>query len=331
MPLALELAPLHGSRLVAASMGLSHATLCRLLAPEREKPPRPKPVWALTEADEQAILDVLHTEEFVDMAPAEVVAVLLDRGLYLGSTRTFYRVLNKHQEVKERRNQLIHPKHEVPRLVAKAPNQVWSWDITKLKGPGAWEFFYLYVILDIFSRYVVGWMLALSENAEFAKRLFEQAYEDQGIMKGQVTAHSDRGPQMTAVPMFVLMGKLGIVQSFSRPRVSNDNPFSESQFRTLKYRPDYPGRFGGYEDAEAWCRRFFAWHNHEHRHGGIAYLTPAMVHQNRAQEAIARRQAALDDAYRRRPERFSKRPLHPALPEEVWINNPSKTGLVQAA
>lgn len=334
MPLAMELAPRYGVQLVAEAMGLSAATLWRRFRPPAPKGRRPSPHSVLTAAEEQAILDVLHSERFVDVAPAEVVATLLDEGVYLGATRTFYRVLEKHQEVKERRNQMAHPKREVPRLLAMAPNQVWSWDITKLKGPNPWEYFYLYVILDIYSRYVVGWMLGRRETAELAKRLVEQAYENQGLGKDTgLKLHSDLGAPMKAKPFIALTAKLGIANSFSRPRVSDDNPYIESHFRTLKYRPDFPGRFGSYEDCEAHCQRFFGWYNQQHRHSGIAYLTPEVVHYNRAEGVIAQRQLVLDQAKRNRPERFIKGPIHPLLPKQVWINNPTKAAppVIQAA
>jgi putative transposase len=334
MPLAMELAPRYGVQLVAEAMGLSAATLWRRFRPPAPKGQRPSPHSVLTAAEEQAILDVLHGERFVDVAPAEVVATLLDEGVYLGSTRTFYRILEKHQEIKERRNQMAHPKREVPRLLATGSNQVWSWDITKLKGPNPWEYFYLYVILDIYSRYVVGWMLGRRETAELAKRLVEQAYENQGLGKDTgLKLHSDLGAPMKAKPFIALTAKLGIANSFSRPRVSDDNPYIESHFRTLKYRPDFPGRFGSYEDCEAHCQRFFGWYNQQHRHSGIAYLTPEDVHYNRAEAVIAQRQQVLDQAKRDRPERFIKGPIHPPLPKQVWINNPTKAAppVIQAA
>jgi putative transposase len=334
MPLAMELAPRYGVQLVAEAMDLSAATLSRRLRPPRAKGQRPSPHRILAPAEEQAILDLLHSDRFVDVAPAEVVATLLDEGQYLGSTRTFYRILAKNQEVKERRNQLAHPKREVPRLLSTGPNQVWSWDITKLKGPNPWEYFYLYVILDIYSRYVVGWMLGRREAAELAKRLVEQAYENQGLGKDDgLQLHSDLGAPMKAKPFIALTAKLGITNSFSRPRVSDDNPYIESHFRTLKYRPDFPGRFGGYEDCEAHCQRFFGWYNQRHRHSGIAYLTPEDVHYKRAEAVIARRQQVLDQAKQDHPERFVRGPLHPSLPKQVWINNPTKAAppIIRAA
>ena len=334
MPLAMELAPRYGVQLVAEAMGLSAATISRRLKPPQPKGSRPSPHRTLAPAEEQAILEVLHSDRFVDVAPAEVVATLLDEGQYLGSTRTFYRVLAKNAEVQERRNQLAHPKREAPHLMADGPNKVWSWDITKLKGPNPWEYFYLYVILDIYSRYVVGWMLARRELGELAKQLVKQAYENQGLDKDcGLKLHSDLGSPMKAKPLIALTAKLGVTHSFSRPRVSDDNPYSEAQFRTLKYRPDFPGRFGGYEDCEAHCRQYFTWYNQEHRHSGIAYLTPSAVHHGQAVQVIAQRQQVLDAAKRAHPDRFIKGPLHPPLPKEVWINNPTKSAptTIQAA
>lgn len=306
-------------------MDLSRATLHRRLRPKSVPKEKPLPAWTLSLAEEMAILDLLNSERFVDVAPSEVVATILDEGQYLGSIRTFYRVLAKHKEVKERRNQLIHPKRKVPRLMANGPNQVWSWDITKLKGPLKWQYYYLYVILDIYSRYVVGWMLALRESAELSKRLVEQAYDNQGIVKGQVTLHSDLGAPMKALPFINLTGKLGITNSFSRPRVSDDNPYSEAHFKTLKYRPDFPGSFGGFEDCDSHCRKFFEWYAKEHRHSGIAFLTPEMVHYGQVDAVRTQRQAVLNDAYLRHPERFRKPPKTWQLPKEVWINNPTKS------
>jgi len=317
--------PRYGVALVADVMDLGRATLHRRLRPKPDPKEHPLPAWTLSLAEELEILALLNSDRFVDTAPPEVVATLLDEGQYLGSIRTFYRVLAKHQELRERRNQLIHPVREIPRLVATGPNQVWSWDITKLKGPLKWQYYYLYVILDIYSRYVVGWMLALRESAELAKRLVDQACENQGIVKGQVTLHSDLGSPMKALPFINLTGKLGITNSFSRPRVSDDNPYSEAHFKTFKYRPDFPGRFGGFEDCDSHCYKFFGWYASEHRHSGIAFLTPEMVHYGKAEAVMAQRQRVLDEAYLRHPERFGKPPKTWQLPREVWINNPAKS------
>jgi len=278
---------------------------------------------ALLAHERQAILDVLHSERFVDKAPAQVWAELADEGRYIGSIRTMYRVLDQHGEVKERRNHLRHPNRPVPRLVAAAPNQVWSWDITKLLGPVKWTFYYLYVLLDIFSRYVVGWMLALLESATLARRLIEESCAKQGIQPDQLTVHADRGSSMTSKSVALLLADLGLTKSHSRPHVSNDNPYSEAQFRTLKYRPDFPDRFGGLEDARAFCHDFFTYYNTQHRHSGLGLLTPESVHYGYATEILATRQRTLSCAYLAHPERFVQGlPKAPSLPSEVWINPP---------
>jgi len=279
----------------------------------------------LTDPERQAVLEVLHEERFVDKAPREVHATLLDEGAYLCSVSTMYRILNQEGEVKERRNQLRHPAYQKPELLATGPNQVWSWDITKLMGPVKWTYFYLYVILDIFSRYAIGWMVATRESAALAKRLIIETCEKQGIEPGQLTIHADRGSSMKSKPLALLLADLGVVKTHSRPHVSNDNPFSESQFKTLKYRPDFPKRFGSLEDSRMFCQTFFHWYNREHRHQGIALLTPETVHFGNAPQVIAARQEVLQAAYEAHPERFVRKP--PAslpLPEAVWINPPVK-------
>jgi putative transposase len=266
----------------------------------------------------------MHSPRFVDKAPAEVYATLLDEGVYVCSERTMYRLLAEAGEVRERRDQLLHPPAPCPQLVARAPNQVWSWDITKLKGPRKWLLFYLYVVLDIFSRYVVGWMLADRENGALAQKLLRETFSKQGIAEGTLTVHADRGSPMTSKDLRDLLDDLGVARSHSRPHVSNDNPFSESQFKTLKYRPEFPDRFASFEQAQALCRRFFRWYNHEHHHSGIAYLTPADVHDGRAGEILEARDHVLRAAYHKHPERFVHGP--PAsrrLPSEVWINPPA--------
>lgn len=271
-------------------------------------------------------MEVLHCPLFVDQAPVAVYHALLDRGRHLCSPRTMYRLLKQAGEVRERRNQLRHPSCQRPELLATGPNQVWSWDITKLRGPVKWTYYYLYVILDVYSRQVVGWMLAERESAGLARRLIRETAEKQGIDANQLTLHSDRGAPMVSQTVDQLLTTLGIVPSFSRPRTCTDNPFSESHFRTLKYQPEFPGRFGSYEDALSFCRRFFHWYNHEHYHSGIAYLTPATVHEGRADQVRTERQRVLDRAYQDHPERFvNKRPTPPELPAAVWINPPART------
>jgi len=284
---------------------------------------QPRSHRALVPHEHQAVLDVLHCERFVDKAPVQVWAELLDEGRYICSPRTMYRILKQHAEIRERRNQLRHPNHPVPRLVATAPNQVWSWDITKLPGPVKWTFYYLYVLLDIFSRYVVGWMVALLESSALAERLIQESCAKQDILPDQLTVHADRGSSMTSKPVALLLADLGLTKSHSRPHVSNDNPYSEAQFKTLKYRPGFPDRFGGLEDARAFCHDFFTYYNTQHRHSGVALLTPESVHYGYANEILAARQQTLWRAYLAHPERFVRRPPQPpSLPSEVWINPP---------
>ena len=282
---------------------------------------------ALSEAEKNAILDILHSERFIDRAPAEVFYTLADEKTYLGSISTFYRVLNAHQEVKERRAQRRHPVYTKPELMATGPNQVWSWDITKLLGPAKWTYYYLYVLLDIFSRYVVAWLLANKESADYAEQLIESAYDTQGIKPGQLSIHSDRGAVMQAKPVVSLHAKLGIVKSNSRPHVSNDNPFSESQFKTVKYSPGFPSRFeGGFEEASDFCTGFIPWYNKEHHHSGIAFLTPEQVHYGLADQILARRHQTLLGAYAAHPERFiNGRPKTKLLDRAVYINPPQPT------
>jgi putative transposase len=269
------------------------------------------------------VLDVLHSERFVDDPPHEVYATLLDEGKYLCSVRTMYRILDSEGEVRERRNQAVHPTYAKPELLATRPNELWSWDITKLLGPAKWTYFCLYVILDVFSRYVVGWMVACRETATLATRLIEETCRKQGIQEGRLTVHADRGTSMKSKCVAMLLADLGVTKTHSRPHVSNDNPFSESQFRTLKYRPEFPKRFGCLQDARAFCRGFFDWYNNQHHHSGIGFLTPATVHHGLAAQAIETRQQVLDQAHLLHPERFVRKPpTAPMLPDAVWINPP---------
>ena len=287
---------------------------------------RPSPVRALRPAEREAVLSRLHEERFQDRSPAAVYATLLDEGEYHCSIRTMYRLLEEHGEVRERRDQLTHPPYQKPELMATAPNQLWSWDITKLLGPAKWTYFYLYVILDVFSRYVTGWMVAYRESAELAKRLIEESCKKQHIQPGQLTLHADRGTSMRSKPVALLLADMGVTKTHSRPHVSDDNPFSESQFRTLKYRPEFPDRFGCIQDSRAFCQSFFRWYNEEHRHSGVGLLTPATVHYGQAENALRQRQDVLDVAYQRHPERFVRSaPKPPAPPSEVWINKPVST------
>lgn len=308
-------------------LGLSRATVYRLRAPDRDVPcaPRPTPSHALSEDERQAVLDLLHGQRFVDRPPADVVATLLDEGRYLCSTRTMYRILDGKKEVKERRNQRAHPIYEKPELLATRPNEVWSWDITKLKGPVKWTYYQLYVILDIFSRYVVGWMVAERESSELAKRLIRESCLKQEVLSDQLTLHADRGSSMKSKPVAMMLSDLGVTKTHSRPHVSNDNPYSESHFKTLKYRPGFPERFGSLQDARTFCQEFFTWYNTQHHHSGIAWLTPEDMHYGRAKQIVQVRQLALDEAFARHPERFRNRPPQAAIPPDaVWINPPNQ-------
>jgi putative transposase len=285
--------------------------------------PRPRPPRALALAESETVLAHLHSERFQDRSPAAVYATLLDEGEHHCSIRTMYRLLAQRGESRERRAQLTHPPYRKPELLATAANQLWSWDITKLLGPVKWTYFYLYVILDVFSRYVTGWMVAHRESAELAKRLIEESCKKQRIRPGQLTLHADRGTSMSSKPVAFLLADLGVTKTHSRPHVSDDNPYSESQFRTMKYRPEFPDRFGCIQDSRAFCQRFFRWYNTEHRHSGVGLLTPAMVHYGQAENILRQRQQVLDLAYQRHPERFVRSaPKPPALPSEVWINKP---------
>jgi putative transposase len=286
--------------------------------PERIVPPR-----ALSQAEKAEVRQILNSERFQDSAPREVYATLLDEGQYLCSWRTMYRVLDENEEVRERRNQLRHPNYVKPELLATKPNELWSWDITKLLGPAKWTYYYLYVILDVFSRYVVGWMIAGQESANLAEELIAETCARQGIRPGQLTIHADRGSSMTSKPVAFLLADLGVTKTHSRPHTSNDNPYSEAQFKTLKYRPDYPERFGCQQDARSWAKDFFDWYDYEHHHTALGLLTPADVHYGRAQIVIQQRQQVLQAVYQKNPERFVKGlPKPPQLPEAVWINPP---------
>jgi putative transposase len=297
-------------------------------APEQMTPSeRTAPARSLSEAERAAVLLVLHEERFQDRSPAAVQATLLDEGQYLCSTRTMYRILEQEGESGERRDQLVHPAYQKPELLATAPNQLWSWDITKLRGPVKWTYFYLYVILDVFSRYVTGWMIAHREGADLAKEFIQEAIGKNAIPAGQLTIHADRGRVMKSKPVAFLMADLGVTKSHSRPYVSDDNPYSESQFRTMKYRPEFPDRFGCIQDSRAFCQQFFHWYNQDHRHSGIALLTPAVVHFGETQTVLARRQVVLDTAYQAHPDRFVRRPPKPLpMPTQVWINKPVPPG-----
>jgi putative transposase len=320
-----QLTPLIGTRRACQVLGASPATIYRRRRPPRPRPskPRPVPARSLTEPEREAVLEALHCERFVDASPAQVWATLLDEGRYLASERTMYRLLEAGGEVGERRNQLTHPPYERPELLAERANEVWSWDISKLKGPAKWTSYYLYVILDVFSRYAVGWTVQHRESAALAEALIAQATEQQSIEPGQLTVHADRGSSMRSKPVAFLLADLGITKTHSRPYTSTDNPYSEAQFKTLKYRPGFPARFDSIEQARVFCRSFFRWYNHEHRHSGIGLMAPAVVHHGQAEEAHAARQRVLDAAYAAAPERFVRgAPKPPTLPSAAWINHP---------
>jgi putative transposase len=323
-----ELTSVVGTGAACRSLGVARATVYRHRRPTPAKGPsvpRPRPPRALSDQERRQVLDALHSEPFVDKAPAEVYATLLDQGTYLCSIRTMYRILHDAKQVRERRNQLRHPTYQKPQLVATAPNQVWSWDITKLLGPAKWTYFYLYVILDIFSRFVVGWMLAHRESAALAGRLIRETILKQGIAQDQLTIHSDRGPSMSSRTVAQLLATLGVTKSQSRPHVSNDNPFSESQFKTLKYRPEFPDRFGSFDGALEFCGPFFHWHNFEHYHWGLGLLTPATVHLGLADQVLEARKQVLEAAYAAHSERFVHQLPKPLpLPQAVWINPPAE-------
>jgi putative transposase len=327
-----ELIAIVGTKAACTSVGRARATHYRHHRqspppPQRDRVPAAQP-RALSEVERKEVLGVLHDPAHVDEAPATVYAKLLDQGVYLASTSTMYRLLRAEGEVHERRRQASHPAKVKPELLATAPNAVWSWDITKLLGPVKWTWFYLYTIIDIYSRYVPGWLLARAERASLAERLLADTIANQQVDRGQLTIHADRGPSMASRPVAFLLADLGVTKSHSRPHCSNDNPYSEAQFKTLKYRPEFPNRFGCYEDAHAFCRRFFGWYNQEHRHSGIGFHTPADVHYGRAEQVRAERARVLDTAYAAHPERFVRKPpAPPPLPTLAWINQPKEAPL----
>lgn len=321
-----ELTPIIGTRPACRALGASAATIYRRRRPRapRRSRPRPTPDRALTEAERERVLEMLHSQRFVDSSPAQVWATLLDEDTYLCSERTMYRLLAaRHGGVRERRDQLTHPAYAKPELLAERPNELWSWDISKLLGPAKWTYFYLYAILDVFSRYVVGWTVQHRETGPVAEALIAQAVEQQQITRKQLTIHADRGGPMRSKPVAFLLADLGVTKTHSRPYTSTDNPYSEAHFKTLKYRPEFPERFQTIEQAREFCRGFFGWYNHEHRHSGIGLMTPAAVHHGCAPELHAARARVLDAAYERHPERFVRRPpMPPALPTAAWINKP---------
>jgi putative transposase len=323
MKAANQLSERVGVSAACEALGVPRSSLYRARQPKREPEPRPTPARALTPAEKDQVCQALNSERFQDCAPREVYATLLDEGEYLCSLRTMYRILKERQQVRERRNLLRHPTYTKPELLATGPNQLWSWDLTKLRGPVKWTYYYLYTILDVFSRYVVGWLIAERESASLAEQLIAETCTKQGIESAQLTLHADRGSSMTSKTVALLLADLGVTKTHSRPHVSNDNPYSESQFKTMKYRPDYPDRFGSIQDARAWARAFFHWYNHEHHHTGLGLMTPVTVHYGRALHVTEQRQEVLQAAYAAHPERFVRGiPEPPSLPAEVWINKP---------
>jgi putative transposase len=308
---------------VCQALAMPRATYYRWRMPKERTPVVRRVPRALPREERERILAVLHDDRFAELPPAEVYATLLDEGKYLCSIRTMYRILNAQGEVHERRRQLRHPHYQAPELLATGPNQLWSWDITKLKGPVKWSYFYLYVILDVFSRYVVGWMAAARDTATLAQRLIAQTCERQSIDQGTLTIHADRGPSMIAKSVALLLADLGVTKTHSRPHISNDNPYSESQFKTLKYHPEFPERFGCLQDARRFLLDFFHWYNTLHHHSALGWLTPWDAHHGLAEQRFTEREVALRKAFEATPERFVRGvPTPPAVPRAVWINKP---------
>jgi putative transposase len=322
-----ELEPLIGVRAACMATGRAQASHYRRhrLSPTPARPVRARRAQprALSQAERDTVRALLNSPDFVDKAPATVYHELLDEGTYVASVSTMYRVLRAHGEVRERRRQAVHPARVKPELVATKPNEIWSWDITRLHGAAKWTYFHLYVIIDIYSRYVVGWLIAERESAALAEKLLADTIAKQGIDRDTLSIHADNGSSMASKPVALLLADLGVTKSHSRPHTSNDNPYSESHFRTLKYRPDFPRNFGCIEDARAFCRRFFTWYNTEHRHSGVAWHTPHNVHHGHSDAVRAVRADVLSAAYTRNPERFVRRHLEPTeLPAAAWINKP---------
>jgi putative transposase len=318
-----QLTPSAGITRACQALGVPRSSFYRAHQPSPAPAPRPAPARALGEEERATVRDVLNSARFADDAPREIYATLLDEGRYLCHWRTMYRLLAAYAEVRERRQQLQHPAYTRPELLATGPNQLWSWDITKLRGPVKWTYYYLYVILDVFSRYVVGWLLAERESADLAEWLIAATCAKQGIARDQLTIHADRGSSMRSKAVALLLADLGVSKTHSRPYTATDNPYSEAHFKTLKYRPDYPDRFGCLEDARAWAHEFFSWYNHDHHHSGLGLLTPALVHYGQAESVRTQRQQVLLVAYAAHPERFVRgAPQLPELPKEVWINKP---------
>ena len=307
------------------ALDMPRSSLYRSRQPRQEPKPRPTPPHALSEEERRKVREVLNSERFMDLPPRQVYATLLDEGTYLCHWRTMYRILAAHDEVRERRNLRQHPTYVKPQLLATAPNQVWSWDITVMRGPVKWHHFYLYTVIDIFSRYVVGWLIAERESSDIAKHLIAETVRKQGIAPHQLTLHADNGSPMKGKPLQDLLRDLHVAPSHSRPHTSDDNPFSEAQFKTMKYRPDYPNRFDSIDTARSWARRFFTWYNNDHYHSGLNLLTPASVHYGSAQAIQGGRQAVMGVAYNSHPERFMQGPpVVLGTPDAVYINPPQE-------
>ena len=327
-----ELGPRLGVAPTCAALDIARASFYRQQQPRPEPRPRPAPPRALTEGDRRAVLDTLHEPRFVDLAPAQVYATLLDEHRYLCSERTLYRMLAANDEVRERRDQLRHPHFAAPQLLATRPNELWSWDITRLLGPTKWTYYYLYVLLDVFNRYVVGWTVAPRELATLAEQLIAECCARQRIVPGQLTVHADRGAAMISKPVAFLLADLGVTKTHSRPHVSNDNPFSESQFKTMKYRPGFPERFGSIEHARQHSQDFFPWYNTERHHVGLGLFTPHDVHHGLAEAKRKQRAQVLAEAYARHPQRFPNGcPSPRPLPTAVWINPPANRRVLSPA
>jgi putative transposase len=329
MAAAASLSDTVGKKAACEALAVSRATFYRHVNAHKtpaRKNRRPAPPLALSSQERQTILDAAHEKRFWDASPYQIYATLLDEGRYIASISTFYRVLAANQEVRERRKQVSRPKYQKPELLATEPNQVWSWDITRLKGPAKWTYFQLYVIMDIFSRYVVGWMVAHRESAALAERLIVSTCEKQNIAGNQLTLHADRGSSMKSKPVAHLLSDLGVTKTHSRPHVSNDNPYSEAQFKTLKYSPSFPDRFGSIQDARTFCQEFFNWYNSVHKHTGIGLMTPEQVHYGMAEKIQEQRATVLENAFKEHENRFrGKMPKPFPLPEAAWINKPKSS------
>lgn len=318
-----SLAPTIGVSAACELVGVPRSSLYQARQPKTAPAPRPTPARALTVAERDEVRQLLNSDRFVDQAPRQVYASLLDEAIYLCHWRTMYRILESQQEVKERRNQRQHPPAAKPQLETTGPNQLWSWDITKLKGPAKWHYYYLYVMLDVYSRFVVGWLLAEAESAELAEILISTTCQREGIQPEQLGLHSDRGPAMQAKTIAQLLIDLEVAQTFSRPYTPNDNAYSEAQFKTFKYRPGFPQQFASLAEARTWVQAFMDWYNYQHYHSALGLLTPAVVHHGQARQVQTQRQQVLATAYQTHPERFvGGQPTVVPLPTSVWINPP---------